>query len=111
MACPHMSGMAAVLQSNGKIMSYDKLVSTVTTSCSKDVKSAGTVCGGKSDTSFPNFVYGHGRANCATAVTNMKIEQQQIEDADTDSIEDFDTEDTEDENNAAEENDFETDDD
>lgn len=70
-ACPHVAGAAALIMSAKpqiKAMDVRALILNNTNTAKLQAPDKGDHCGGIPWNTFPNYVYGHGRLDCAAAV-------------------------------------------
>jgi subtilisin family serine protease len=68
MACPHVSGVVALLLSLNQNLSYSSLYSILSRTASTSVSSTGYNCGSINDGSvFPNNAYGYGKIDAYSA--------------------------------------------
>jgi len=72
MACPHVAGVIALMQSKNPSLTYDEIYSYITNSAVRTgLTATGRNCGGKSDSAFPNNSFGYGRINAYAAVNSF----------------------------------------
>jgi len=76
MSSPHVAGAIAVLLSKKKTLSFDQIETILSMSASRELNEppAPTICGSKSYTVYPNYIYGYGRLNLTAAVLRLATE-------------------------------------
>jgi len=67
MACPHVSGVVALLRSRNQNISFAQVKSLLTQNANTQVTPTGQNCGGVSDSVFPNNSFGAGRVDALAA--------------------------------------------
>jgi len=70
MACPHVSGVAALVLSAKPTTKYEDLKKLLTSNTDTQLKATGRNCGETPDGTFPNNNYGYGRINAFKAIYN-----------------------------------------
>jgi len=68
MACPHVAGLAALLKGKTPTATLAQIKTKLQATTDRNLTFDGQVCGGVSDSTFPNFKFGHGRVNALKAV-------------------------------------------
>lgn len=71
MACPHVSGVIALLLSKNPALTYQQAKDAITGTTDKSLKSGARTCSGIADTVFPNHQFGYGRINAFTAFNKV----------------------------------------
>lgn len=72
MACPHISGVIAILKSVNPSLTYQEVKQWLRAGVdTASLLPGGQTCGGIADNVFPNFVYGHGRVNAYKTLMRM----------------------------------------
>jgi len=71
MACPHVSGLVALLHSH-RSLKFADFKEIIQSTASTDNLGQNKVCEGVPDNEYPNFHFGHGRIDCLNAVVEMK---------------------------------------
>lgn len=72
MATPHTAGVIALLLSHQSNLSYDRIYSSLSSTCSTAVlKGPGKSCGGVSETTFPNNAFGYGVIHASNALASL----------------------------------------
>jgi subtilisin family serine protease len=68
MACPHVAGVVGILKGLNVDLTFDEILSVLTTTADQELTFSGQTCNGFSDNQFPNYTFGHGRLNALNAV-------------------------------------------
>ena len=74
MAAPHVSGMIALMLSADDTRVYDDVFTAISSSSeTSTLISSGMTCGGTTDTTFPNNIFGHGRINAYHTLAGQTV--------------------------------------
>lgn len=70
MACPHVSGVVALMKQKKPSATFSQIFNAITnTAVTKNLDTTGaTTCGGKPASSYPNNVFGYGRIDAVNSV-------------------------------------------
>jgi len=71
MAAPHVTGVVALLLTNGTELTFEEITSFIYESASRTARPTGRNCGDIPETEFPNNAVGHGRISAAGAIAQL----------------------------------------
>jgi len=76
MSSPHVGGAVAILLSKKRTLNFDQIETILSMSASRKLNepAAPVICGSKSYSVYPNYIYGYGRLNLTAAVLHLATE-------------------------------------